>query len=131
LDLSPLLEASLPIKLHLATVLPAFVIGTWMIFFSAKGAPLHRFFGFIYLALMSVTAAASFFIRSSTGGFSLIHLFIPLTVWAVFSALWGVRTGNIKAHRGAMIGLYIGGILIAGALTLLPGRRMHAVFFGG
>lgn len=131
MDLSPLLEASLPIKLHLATVLPAFVIGTWMIFFSAKGAPLHRFFGFIYLALMSVTAAASFFIRSSTGGFSLIHLFIPLTVWAVFTALWSVRTGNIKAHRSAMIGLYIGGILIAGALTLLPGRRMHAVFFGG
>jgi uncharacterized membrane protein len=30
-----------------------------------------------------------------------------------------------------MYGLYIGGILIAGGLTLLPGRRMHEVFFGG
>jgi uncharacterized membrane protein len=130
-DWSPIIDASLPIKLHLATVLPAFVIGTWMISFSAKGAPLHRLFGFIYLALMSATAVASFFIRSSTGGFSLIHLFIPLTVWGVFTALWGVRTGNIKAHRNAMIGLYTGGILIAGVLTFLPGRRMHAVFFGG
>ena len=29
-----------------------------------------------------------------------------------------------------MLGVYIGGILIAGSLTLLPGRIMHAVVFG-
>ncbi len=29
-----------------------------------------------------------------------------------------------------MIGVYVGGILIAGSLTLLPGRIMHNVVFG-
>jgi uncharacterized membrane protein len=29
-----------------------------------------------------------------------------------------------------MLGVYIGGLLIAGSLTLLPGRIMHMVFFG-
>jgi uncharacterized membrane protein len=30
-----------------------------------------------------------------------------------------------------MLSVYIGGILIAGSLTFLPGRIMHAVAFGG
>jgi uncharacterized membrane protein len=29
-----------------------------------------------------------------------------------------------------MFGLYIGGLLIAGALTFAPGRLMHRLFFG-
>jgi uncharacterized membrane protein len=30
-----------------------------------------------------------------------------------------------------MIGLFAGALLIAGIFTLLPGRIMHAVVFGG
>jgi len=30
-----------------------------------------------------------------------------------------------------MISLYIGGMLIAGGLTLLPGRILYRVFLGG
>ncbi|MBU6379152.1 MAG: hypothetical protein KJS95_11555 [Gammaproteobacteria bacterium] len=41
MDLSPLLEASLPIRVHVATILPAFLLGSWLIFFSRKGRPLH------------------------------------------------------------------------------------------
>jgi uncharacterized membrane protein len=29
-----------------------------------------------------------------------------------------------------MLGLYFGGILIAGGFTLIPGRLLHHVFFG-
>ena len=47
-----------------------------------------------------------------------------------FRAISGARTHNIKRHRNAMIGLYVGGLLIAGALTFLLGRIMHRVFFG-
>jgi uncharacterized membrane protein len=46
----------------------------------------------------------------------------------VFGALWNVRRGNIRGHRNAMLGLYVGGLLIAGSLTLLPGRLLHHVF---
>jgi uncharacterized membrane protein len=131
MNLAPLAGAPLAIKIHLATVLPAFAIGTWLIFFSTKGARWHRALGAIYLVLMTVTAITTFFIRSiDPGHLSPIHLFIPLTLFGVFGALWSVRRGNISGHRNAMLGLYFGGLLIAGALTLLPGRLLHHVFFG-
>ena len=131
MNLAPLLDAPPAIKVHLATVVPAFAVGTWLIFFSTKGARYHRLLGAIYLALMTVTAISTFFIRSiNPGGLSLIHLFIPLTLFGVFAALWNVRRGNINGHRSAMLGLYFGGLLIAGGLTLLPGRLLHRVFLG-
>jgi uncharacterized membrane protein len=131
MDLSPVASASPAIKIHLSTVLPAFAIGTWLIFFSVKGRLPHRILGACYLALVTVTAAATFFIRSfGSGGLNPIHLFIPLTLFGVVGALWHVKRGDIKGHRNAMIGLYVGGLLLAGALTLLPGRLMHRVFFG-
>jgi uncharacterized membrane protein len=128
---APIWDASPAIKIHLATVLPAFAIGTWLIFFSTKGARWHRALGAAYLTLMTATAIATFFIRSiNSGGFSLVHLFIPLTLFGVFAALWNVRRGDIKGHRNAMLGLYVGGLLIADGLTLLPSRLLHQVFFG-
>jgi len=131
MDLAPLWHAPLAIKIHLATVLPAFVIGTWLIFVSTKGARWHRALGAVYLALMTITALTTFFIRSIIPGqLSPVHLLIPLTLFGVFGALWNVRRGNIKGHRNAMLGLYVGGLLIAGSLTLLPGRLLHRVFFG-
>ena len=68
--------------------------------------------------------------RSPFFGLSPIHLFVPLTLFGVASALYGARTHNIRAHRNAMIGTYIGGLLIAGSLAFMPGRIMHAVAFG-
>jgi uncharacterized membrane protein len=125
-----ILQAPLAIQIHLATVLPAFAIGTWQIFFSTKGSRIHRVLGFTYLGLMTATAAAAFFIRSiGHGALTPIHLFVPLTLWGVFSALWYAHYGNIRGHRWAMLGLYFGGILFAGGLAFLPGRILHRVFF--
>jgi len=36
----------------------------------------------------------------------------------------------VKQHRNAMISVFVGALLIAGAFTFLPGRIMHAVAFG-
>jgi uncharacterized membrane protein len=135
MTLEPLLHAPLPIKIHVATVLPAFLIGTWQIFASHKGAPAHRALGYLYLTLMTITAIDTLFIHSLMpngpfGGFSPIHLLVFLTLFGVVGALRGAWTHNIAMHRGAMIGVYVGGILIAGTLAFLPGRVMHAVVFG-
>jgi uncharacterized membrane protein len=136
MTLEPLLRAPLAVQIHVATVFPAFLLGTWQIFVSRKGAPLHRAVGAIYLTLMTVTAITTLFIhqlmpKSPFFGLSPLHLLIPLTLFGVFGALHGARTHNIREHKTAMISLYIGAILIAGSLTLLPGRIMHAVVFGG
>jgi uncharacterized membrane protein len=42
-------DAPLVIQIHLATVIPAFFIGTWLIFLSAKGSKPHRLLGAIYM----------------------------------------------------------------------------------
>jgi len=130
MHLTAVLQAPAVIQIHLATVLPALAIGTWQIFLSTKGSRLHRAFGFAYLALMTVTAVAAFFIRSvGHGGLTLIHLFVPLTFFGVFAAVWYVRRGHIRGHRSAMLGLYAG-MLAAGALAFLPGRLLHHLFIG-
>lgn len=136
MTLEPLFYASLPIKIHVATVVPASLIGTYQIFFSRKGAPFHRALGYAYLTLMTITAIAALFVQSLMPhgpflGFSPIHLLVPLVIYGVYGALRGAWTHNVAMHRRAMISVYVGGILIAGSLTLLPGRVMHAVVFGG
>ena len=134
--LAPIFDAPLAVRIHVATVLPAFLLGTYQIFLSRKGAPFHRAIGYVYLALMSVTSIAALFVQSLMPkgpflGFSPIHLLVPLTLFGVVGALRGAWTHNIRMHRSAMIWVYVGGLLIAGGLTLLPGRIMHRVVFGG
>lgn len=45
-------------------------------------------------------------------------------------AVLHARRHNVSQHRWAMLGLFIGALVIAGVFTLLPGRIMHAVAFG-
>ena len=131
MDFEPILHAPAAMKIHLAAVVPALAIGTWQIFFSVKGAPSHRVLGFAYLLLMTIAAIAAFFIRSlGRGSLTPIHLFIPLTFFGVAAAIFEVRRGRIEGHRRAMLGLYFGGLLLAGTLAFMPGRIMHRVFFG-
>lgn len=134
MTLEPLLHAPLPVQIHVATVIPAFFIGTWQLFVSRKGSPLHRVAGYTYLILMTVTAISTLWIHEiSPNGFmglSFIHLFVPLTLFGVTGALRGAWTGDIRAHRSSMIGMYIGALLVAGGLAFMPGRTMHTVVFG-
>ncbi|MCX7382911.1 MAG: DUF2306 domain-containing protein [Alphaproteobacteria bacterium] len=126
-----IIAESLAVKLHLLTVIPAFALGTWLIFASRKGSPRHRLLGAVYLVLMCATAVTTLGIRSiNPPGFSVIHLFVPLTIGSAAVALIAVRRGKIETHRRAMMGLYVGGLLIAGAFTFTPGRLMFRLIFG-
>ncbi|WP_420430500.1 DUF2306 domain-containing protein [Hyphobacterium sp.] len=131
----PLFDASPAIQIHFYTVVPAFALGTIQMVLP-KGTVLHRWNGYFYMALMMVTATAAAFIPSFMeqgrvlGHFGYIHLFVILTYVTVPLALWNARKGQTRHHRDAMIGLYIGGILIAGGLAFMPGRIMHEMVFG-
>ncbi len=134
MTLAPLLAAPLAVQIHVATVIPAFLIGLWLIPFSRKGSPLHRAFGALYLVLMTATSVAAIFITAHVGptlwGFGLIHLFVVLTLFGVFNAIQGIRTHDIPRHRRAVLGSFVFAIGIAGAFTFVPGRIMHTIFFG-
>ena len=130
-NIEPLLEASPAIQIHVATVIPAAILGLIQ-FILPKGTTLHRLIGVTFMILMIVTAIAAFFIPSFMGGrFSFIHLFIPLTLVTVPRAYFAARRGDIRTHQYSLIGLYVGAIGIAGFLAFTPGRIMHELVFGG
>ena len=114
---------------HLATVLPAFVLGTFLLA-RRKGTPLHKALGKIYLVLMITTGLITLCMPAQVGPraldhFGFIHSFSLLTLVSAPAAWFAVRRGDIKSHRANMIGLYCGGILIAGAFAFAPGRMLH------
>jgi uncharacterized membrane protein len=120
--------------IHLATIVPAFLIGTWLLA-QRKGTPQHRSLGKIYLALMLFTGVVTLFMPAVVGPrlfnhFGFIHLFSLLTLYSVPSAYLAARRRDIAAHRGAMIGLYVGGLLIAGAFAFGPGRLLNRWLLG-
>lgn len=120
--------------LHLATVVPAFAIGAFQLL-RRKGTPIHKFLGKIYMILMLATALITLLMPAEVGPrflghFGFIHAFSLLALLNVPVAYVAVRHGNIRAHRAAMIWLYAGGILIAGAFAFSPGRMLHAWLFG-
>jgi uncharacterized membrane protein len=120
--------------LHLATVVPAFAIGALQLF-RRKGTPSHRLLGKIYMLLMLATGFITLAMPAEVGPrllnhFGFIHIFSFLALFNVPMAYFAARRGYIKAHRGAMLGLYLGGILIAGAFAFSPGRMLHAWLFG-
>ncbi|MEZ5023173.1 MAG: DUF2306 domain-containing protein [Chitinophagales bacterium] len=119
---------------HLATVLPAFLFGT-IILFIKKGTSIHKQLGRIYMVLMTVTAFITIFMQAKVGPklfnhFGYIHLFTVLTLYSVPTALIAIRKGDVKTHKRKMVLLYIGGLLIAGGFTFFPGRYLHTLFFG-
>jgi uncharacterized membrane protein len=118
---------------HLATIVPAFLIGTILLFMK-KGTPLHKLLGRIYMPLMLVTAIITLFMPAFVGPrfgghFGFIHLFALLVLYSVPTAYINARKGNIAKHRSAMIGLYVGGILIAGSFAFMPGRMLNQLLF--
>ena len=136
MSLAPLFAAPRAVKVHVLTVVPAFFLGTWLIFLSTKGARRHRAIGYVYLALMTITAIAALFIHQIAAldifyGFGPIHIFSLVTLSGVVGALRGAWSHDIALHKRSMLGVYIGGLLIAGSFAFLPGRIMHSIVFGG
>jgi uncharacterized membrane protein len=130
MNLAPLLDAPLAIQLHVAAVIPAALIGPYM-FRAKKGTPIHRLIGRVWLGLMVIAAASSFFIHSINlfMGFSPIHLISVYVLVGAWLAYRNARLHRIAAHKRQVLGLYLGGIVGAGAFTLLPGRIMNKVVF--
>jgi uncharacterized membrane protein len=131
MSLAPLLDAALAIPLHAFAAMAAFVLGIVQ-FAAPKGTLPHRTIGWIWVGLMLMVAVSSFWINEIRllGPFSPIHLLSIYTLVMVPLAVWKARNHDVATHRKIMMYLFLGALLIAGLLTLLPGRIMHKVVFG-
>jgi uncharacterized membrane protein len=125
------------VQLHLAAVMPALLLGAWLLL-GKKGGPRHRLLGKIYLGLMVVAALSAAVLPAQVGptvsigslrlGF--LHLLVLLTLRGVWMAFHTIRKGDIRAHKRHMVMLYFGALIIAGLFSLAPGRLLHRVIFG-
>ena len=131
MSLTPLLDASLVIQVHAFAAMSAFSLGIVQ-FAAPKGTLPHRTIGWIWVALMAIIAVSSFWIQNIrlVGPFSPIHLTSIYILVILPFAVLAARGHKVSRHRKLMTGLFVVGLVIAGAITFWPGRIMHAVAFG-
>lgn len=130
--LAPLLQSGPVVQGHTAAAFAAVLVGGVQ-FARPQRDALHRWSGRIWVSLMVLVAVSSFWIHGFKlwGPFSPIHLLSIMTLGMLVLAVRAIRRGDVQGHRTWMIGLYTGALVITGAFTLLPGRTMHLVLFGG
>lgn len=118
------------IQLHIAAALTALLLGTVQLV-GIKGTGVHRLIGWSWVIAMLTVAISSLFIRQiNPGSFSWIHLLSGWTLIALPMALFAIRRGRVARHASGMTWTFVGGLIVAGAFTFLPGRLMWEVFFG-
>lgn len=134
MNLAPLANAPFAIQLHAYAALAAFVLGTVQLA-RVKGTTQHRALGYTWVALMLVIAISSFWIHGESlrlwGTWSPIHLLSILALLMLPAAIYFARVHRVRGHKLTMLGLFAGALVIAGIFTLVPGRIMHRVVFGG
>lgn len=132
MTLAPLLNASPAIQLHAFSAMAAFALGLAQ-FALPKGTFRHRTVGWIWVTLMLAVSVSAFFIHELRiwGPWSPIHLLAIFTLVMLPLAVWRAHRHDVEWHKHAMIGIFLGALVIAGLFTFLPGRIMHAVAFGG
>jgi uncharacterized membrane protein len=131
MTLAPLLAATPVIQVHALAAMAAFVLGLVQ-FAAPKGTLPHRTIGWIWVALMAMVAVSSFWIHELriVGPFSPIHLLSIFTLVTLPLAVLAAHRHQVARHRRAMIAIFVGGLLVAGAFTFVPGRIMYAVVAG-
>ncbi len=121
--------AKLPVILHVAAVLPTIPLGGWLLL-AKKGTPAHKQLGKVWMVLMLITATTAIFIKTS-GSFSWIHLFVPLTFHAAWKVVATARKGDIAAHKNHLVRTYLLALMLPGiASFILPGRLMNVLLLG-
>ena len=131
-DFSPLWATTLPIAPHAVMALLALALGGAQLV-APKGTGVHRGVGYVWAGLMIGAAISALFIHEirAWGRFSPIHLLVAVVLIGLWVGINAARRGNIRRHRIVMRLLFFSALVVAGAFTLLPGRVMHQVVFGG
>jgi uncharacterized membrane protein len=131
MTLAPLLDAAPAIPLHAFAAMAAFALRLVQ-FAAPKGTLPHRTIGWVWIGLMACVALSSFWIHQIRliGPWSPIHLLSIFVLIMLPLAVWRAHTHRVTGHRRAMIAIFSGALVVAGLLTLLPGRTMHKVVFG-
>ena len=131
MNFSVLTFASPVILTHLLFALAAFILGGVQLA-SDKGTRAHKLLGYVWVASMVVICLTSFSIKEVMpngifGGYSPIHLLSFFVLAQLARGIYFAKKKNIRMHRRCMLYTYIGGLVIAGVFTFMPGRLLFKV----
>lgn len=132
MTLIPILHSSPVIVIHTAAAVIAFLAGPVAILRRRRDI-WHRAAGRAWVAAMLVTALTGLMIFEIRllGPLSPIHALCLLVLYMLWRGVTAIRAGRRIDHGRTMVQMHLYGMGIAGLFTMLPGRRMHAVLFGG
>lgn len=124
---------------HLATILTATLL-TPVMLVRRKGDGRHRRLGYVWVAAMLLTAVTSLFFNARrdgapnlgvfSGDFSPIHLLSVFVLLQVPMIVIRARRHDRAGHEGAVRGMVVGALLIAGFFTFPFDRMLGNWLFG-
>ena len=132
MTLAALSDLPLALHLHLWAALVALLLGPIALYRRRRDI-WHRVAGYCWVAVMALAAASAFWLEAAVlplaGGFGAIHLLSLVVLHGLWRGVSAARAGDAAAHASWMRGLYWQALIVAGALTLLPGRTLNRLFF--
>ena len=132
MTLTPFLDASFILQIHMIAAVPAILVGPFVLFRRHVDV-WHKRLGYLWLSAMVVLAIAGLFIPSEfafAGHFGPLHSLSLVTLGSVALGIRHAVVGNIAAHEATLRGLWIGGIGATVLLQFIPGRTVHRMVFG-
>ncbi|GAB3520081.1 DUF2306 domain-containing protein [Arthrobacter monumenti] len=107
---------------HVIAASYVLVLGPFNIF-RRKRDRIHKIIGFTWVTAIAVTCISSFWIMDE-GHFTWLHGLSAFTLTTVTLGIISAARGNIPAHRGNMIGSYLGTLIAFIFAATAPGRRL-------
>ena len=112
---------------HVVAAVTGVLLGAHQVWRRPHGDTRHRILGRVWVVVMLWTAVTSFWIRHlGDGAFSWLHVLSVVTLVTVTLGVVNARRGNIPAHRGNMVGSWLGAVGAMVAATAVPDRMVPA-----
>lgn len=108
------------IAIHASAAIVAIGIGA-ALFAMRKGSAAHRALGRIWAGAMLAVAASAFFIGSP---FNWLHGLAVAALLGLGGAVVLARRREVRAHRQAILALYVGALVVPALFALAPGRLL-------
>ena len=112
------------LQLHLIAIVPAVLLGPFVLF-RERGDRLHKIFGRIWATLMLAGCLLSFGVTYN-GSYTWLHGLAIFTIYQIIRGLRAIRLKDLRVHKRAMIGSYLGSVAAFLAASVLPNRMINS-----
>lgn len=110
---------------HVVAAFTSVLLGGVQVWRRPRGDARHRLRGRAWVGVIAGTATSSFWIRQiNEGAFSWLHVLSVVTLVTVSLGVVNARLGRIPAHRGNMIGSWLGAVGAMTAAVAVPDRMI-------